>query len=265
LPAGSDPADVVTAGGGDAVRELVAASIPFVRFRVERSLSGEDLADAEAKDRVVGELRPVFATMPGGALRDELLELAAGRLGVVPTKLAEWLAQAPRNAPPAERRSAESSSSQTTPPPSTRTILDPAGRAERAFLVQCLALPPDGREALAAVDLDQDFTTAVHRRAAALLRDHLGDERLEAPDGDDELARTLAELQVRASHARGSRAALEAEHLRLQLARVEREIKSTKSAGSNDLVRLVERREVLRGAVEREVEKTLTETRPVDD
>jgi hypothetical protein len=131
--------------------------------------------------------------------------------------------------------------------------------------VQCLALPAEGREKLASLEIDQDFTAAVHRRAARLLRDHLGEDRLEAPAEDDELARTLAEFQVRATHARGSRAALEAEHLRLQLARVDREIKAATGSSGGELVRLVELRERLRGAVEREVEKTLIETRPTED
>jgi DNA primase len=263
LPPGSDPADIVAAGGGQAVRDLVSASMPFVRFRVERALSQEDLSDPEAKDRVVGELRPVFSTLGPGALRDDLLELAAGRLDVVPTKLAEWLAAAPRVPAPAAPGAAPAPS-RDAPAPVQRTILDPPGRIERQFLVQCLALPADGREKLASLDIDQDFTAAVHRRAAKLLRDHLGEDRLEAPD-DEELTRTLAELQVRATHARGSRAALEAEHLRLQLTRVEREIQAAKRSGGGELVRLVELRERLRGAVEREVEKTLIETRPVED
>ncbi len=262
LPPGSDPADIVAAGGGQAVRDLVAASMPFVRFRVERALSQEDLSDPEAKDRVVGELRPVFATLGPGALRDDLLELAAGRLDVVPTKLAEWLAAAPRAAAPVH---AARPASRDALAPLQRTILDPPGRIERQFLVQCLALPPDGREKLALLDIEQDFTAAVHRRAAKLLRDHLGEDRLEAPQDDDELTRALAELQVRATHARGSRAALEAEHLRLQLSRVEREIKAAAGSSGGELVRLVELRERLRGAVEREVEKTLIETRPAED
>src|SRR3954451_24165648 len=61
LPAGKDPAELVQGEGGEAMRSLVERSVPFVRFRVERALAGGDLRTAEGKDRVLAELRPVFA------------------------------------------------------------------------------------------------------------------------------------------------------------------------------------------------------------
>src|SRR3954465_3414746 len=69
LPAGKDPAELVQGGGGggrrapggEAMRSLVERSVPFVRFRVERALAGGDLRTAEGKDRVLAEVRPVFA------------------------------------------------------------------------------------------------------------------------------------------------------------------------------------------------------------
>ena len=46
LPAGTDPADLVAAEGARAMQRLVDASVPFVRFRVERELSTGDLESA---------------------------------------------------------------------------------------------------------------------------------------------------------------------------------------------------------------------------
>jgi DNA primase len=47
LPAGEDPADVALSRGEAEVRRLVDASVPFVRFRVERELERGDLSSAE--------------------------------------------------------------------------------------------------------------------------------------------------------------------------------------------------------------------------
>ncbi len=51
----------------------VGASVPFVSFRVHRALDSGDLSGAEGKDRVLGELRGVFATLGPSVLREELL------------------------------------------------------------------------------------------------------------------------------------------------------------------------------------------------
>lgn len=267
LPAGQDPADLLLSEGADGMRERVAASVPFVRFRVERELDRGDLQSAEGKDRVVEGLRPVLGAMAPSALRDELLELASERLGVVPAKLAQWLAQPGSGARDRARGGAAPPSAQAHPPAAVpspaRSILSPAARVERSFLVQCLALPQEGRAVLGALDLDQEMLTPVNRRAAELLREHAGEE-LRAPAGDEELARVLAELQVRAARATPTRAALEAERLRLELATVERQIARAKGGGEGNVVELARRREELHHAMERELEETLAQTRQAD-
>ena len=65
LPTGQDPADLLLSEGPDGMRERVAASVPFVRFRVDRVLASEDLRSAEGKDRAVEELRPVLGPLRG--------------------------------------------------------------------------------------------------------------------------------------------------------------------------------------------------------
>src|SRR6185295_4793726 len=59
LPPGADPADLVAGQGARAMQRLVDASVPFVRFRVERELSIGDMQSAEGKDAVIAALRPV--------------------------------------------------------------------------------------------------------------------------------------------------------------------------------------------------------------
>ncbi len=261
LPAGSDPADIVQAEGAEKITALVQGSVPFVRFRVDRVLKLADLESAEGKDNAVAELAPIITPLPASAMRDELTELAAAALAVNAAKFTEWIGRA--RAPQAQTQLGEERSEQPSAPPVT-TIIDPGARIERAFLVQCLAQPQEGREALDELDLEADLVTPVFRRAAALVLALPPGSELHAPPEDEELGRIIAELQVRATQNASSFAALTAERLRLQLARVEREIQAAEREPQRDtaqLVRLVGERETLRDKVERQVEASLEQTR----
>ncbi len=97
LPAGSDPADLIAREGAQAMSEAIARSAPFVRFRVERVLAGGDHASAEGRDRMIDELRPVFATLPPSAMRLELTRMVSGSLAL-PESLAETLLSEGRSA-----------------------------------------------------------------------------------------------------------------------------------------------------------------------
>ncbi len=261
LPAGSDPADIVQAEGAEKITALVQGSVPFVRFRVDRVLKLADLESAEGKDNAVAELAPIIVPLPASAMRDELTELAAAALGVNAAKFTEWIGRA--RAPQAQTQLSEQRSEQSSSPPVT-TIIDPGARIERAFLVQCLSQPQEGREALDELDLEADLVTPVFRRVAALVLALPPGSELHAPPEDEELGRIIAELQVRAAQNASSFAALTAERLRLQLARVEREIQAAERAPRRDtaqLVRLAGERETLRDKVERQVEESLEQTR----
>lgn len=262
LPAGNDPADIVQQQGPQEITKLVAGSVPFVRFRVDRALLLADLSSAEGKDRAVSELAPILTPLPASAMRDELTELAAAALGVSGAKLTEWLGRA-RPLPAPERAAAAGAGDQAAAPPPqpAASVIDPGARVERAFLVQCLAEPAAGREALAAMDLEADFVSPVFLRAAQLILATPAGSELHARPEDEELSRTLAELQVRAVQNASSNAALKAEGLRLRAARTEREIRAAQQSDPNLLVALVEQRESLRDQIEREVEESLEQSR----
>ena len=262
LPAGNDPADIVQQEGPEAITKLVAGSVPFVRFRVDRALLLADLETAEGKDRAVSELAPIITPLPASAMRDELTELAAAALGVSGAKLTEWLGRArPLPAPEPSAPPVASGDGDDQPPRPATTVIDPGARVERAFLVQCLADAAVGREALAAMDLEADFVSPVFLRAAQLILATPAGSEVHAPPEDEELSRTLAELQVRAIQNASSNAALKAEGLRLRAARTEREIVVAQQNDPNALVALVEQRESLREQIEREVEESLEQTR----
>jgi DNA primase len=247
LPPGSDPADLVAAEGPRAVSERVDASVPFVRFRVERELAAGDLSRAEGKDAVIGSLRPVFAELPPSAMRDELIGVIADRMNIAPSLVAERLA--PGSAPAAPTG---------TEPRRQAAPLDPAGRAEHSFLAQCLAAADAGAEALASVDLEADFTSDLTRRAAAYVRERLA-SGAELPAGDDELATLLAELLVRSSDLRSSESAVKAERLRLQLNALNRRIAAATSSGEPTSELSARRQELQREIGEAEA-RSLDET-----
>ena len=79
LPEGTDPADLIERAGAEALRERVAASVPFVKFHVERILERGDLSSAEGRDRAFSQLRPALRDLPKNAFGEELLRRVAGQ------------------------------------------------------------------------------------------------------------------------------------------------------------------------------------------
>src|SRR3954454_20232206 len=225
LPAGADPADVVQRDGADAMRGLVERSAPFVRFRVERALALGDTSTAEGKDRVLAELRPVFAGLGPSLLRQELVGLVADRLDVHHEMAASLLGNpAPRRLPVAGQEAVRAPAPPAPPAPaSAASRSDRREQTELDFLGLCIDLPDRGRTALAEVDEDH-FTAERTRRALRWLREHL-DAPLEGiPAEDEELSSLIGQLVMRASRRTPSLAALDAELLRLQIARLDRRI-----------------------------------------
>jgi DNA primase len=261
LPAGTDPADLVAAEGARAMQRLVDQSVPFVRFRVERELSTGDVASAEGKDAVIGALRPVFAQIPPSALREELVALVADRTDLAPAMVGSWLAQ---GAGPGRSGSSTAPSGRAAPereqaatPP---RALDAAARAERDFLVQCVAAPRTAVPELAALDLEATFTDPLMRRAAERVRDH-PDAPADGIAPDDPLSRLMAELSVRAARERGSASAFRGARLNVELAAVRRE-KAAARAEGRPVAPIIARERSLREEWDRTADQELTESQP---
>jgi DNA primase len=275
LPAGTDPAEIVQAEGAGALQAAVDASVPFVRFRVDRVLADGDLGSSEGRDRVIDTLRPVFAALGAGAMamREELVRVVSGRLGLREGVTESLLAAAPSaaaretaragGAPPAGRAGPgpgvadgrEGSQAGASRRPAA--ALDRREETERAFLALCMALPDEGRRALEKVDLEEHFTSDAVRRAARHLRGHLDAPGESLPEGDQALASLIAELAVRAGREPAAPATLEVESLQLELARIERRIQGARAVGSGDVAELAVERDAVRRAVDRAYEKVL--------
>jgi DNA primase len=267
LDEGRDPADIVTEDGPEAARALIERSVPFVSFRVERELATGDATTAEGKDRIIAALRPIFAQVPPSALREELLAHVASRLDLQPALVSSWLAQPgsrePGSGAPTAHRG-EPGGSQAPPPRLPRQApLSPVVRAERDFLVHCIAMPDEAEPLLASVP-DEAFSSDGMRRVVAHLRGHLRAPAEGLPEDEPGLRRAIAALVAAADQIRPSRAALQGQLANVELAHLDRQIEAAKASGAGGIAELRARRERLVERRDMLIQQWLDETAPVE-
>jgi DNA primase len=108
LPPEHDPDSYIRAHGREAFEHLMAEAVPLSRQLVEVAQTDCDPASAEGRARMLAQARPLWAQLPDGALRRQLLgELA--RLGTLPVDelAAMWrtgpVAAGPSDSPGAQR------------------------------------------------------------------------------------------------------------------------------------------------------------------
>jgi DNA primase len=145
----------------------------------------------------------------------------------------------------------------------TSAMANPVGRAERAFLAQCLATPDAGEEILAGLG-EAAFSSDFMRRLAAHLRGHLRTPAEGLPEDDDLMTRAVAALVADAAQLAPSRAALQGQLANVELLHLDRQIAAARSAGTGGIAelrarrdRLVERRDAL-------IAQAMEESAPVD-
>jgi DNA primase len=247
LPSGADPADLVQRDGGEAVRARVAGSVPFVAFHVERILERADVGSAEGKDRVLAELRPVLGPLAQSVLREELVRRVASRLELSDQLAASLLGDGAPHASTSPRAAEPVQVGPATP--AATLVLDRRERGERTFLALCIALPREGRDALARIDPPQHFTSELARRAATHLGAHLERPLDDLPPDDADLATLVSELDARAARGGVGPENLEHAWLALELARLERAIDVARSAETGDVGTLSRERQQVRSAL----------------
>ena len=282
LPAGTDPAEFVRQGGAGAFEQAVGAAVPFVRFRVERVLANGDDSSPEGRDRMIAELRPVFATLAPSAMRMELTRMVSGKLGLseglAETLLASSDARHAANGggsgastqyPRAERGTDGRAAGDTGAGGSRASrVLSARADTERAFLALCIATPQHGEQALGEVELDGVFTSELLRRAATHLKaGHLAEPLKDVDAEDRELVGLLAELTVEAGRwpvsARSSKPPmLEVQQLQLRLAWVDRRIHAARAQGVGEVSDLAKLRGEVKLQFDRAQEQALAESGP---
>lgn len=252
LPTGEDPAEIVQRGGGEEIERRIAESVPFVRFRVLRALDAGDLTGAEGKDRVLGQLRGIFATLAASVMREELLRTVADRMDLSSDLLDSLLAQP---GPSGGGREPQAQRAERRAPAAS---LGRREKQERTFLELCIALPALGGPALAELDLDADLATPALRRAAQHLREHLA-APTDGLEGDEELTDLVRALSVRAAGMeRASPAQFRVERLQLALHRIEREMHAARANG-DPVGALAVRRGEMQADIDRAMEQVMQE------
>ncbi len=271
LPSGSDPAELVQSDGPHAMEAAIRASLPFVRFRVERVLAEGDNSSAEGREGMVQELGPVFAELEPGPMQMELIQLVSERLDL-PGSLAERLlksAARPSVSTRPGRRAGAAGSEARSGRDATerRRTFSRREDTERAFLALCIASPADGERALDGLDLNEHFSSELLRRAAL----HLREGRLNAPmagasggdggpDDDPELKALLAELIVEAGREEARPAMLEVQRLQLEMASMDRKIHQARVREGGDVNELAHRRAEVKRDFDRAYGQILEET-----
>jgi DNA primase len=271
LPKGLDPADLVAQQGADAARELVGASVPFVRFQVDRELERADLSQAEGKDNAIAALRPVFATLPPSALREELLARVADQIDLAPSLVSSWLPMAgeraagggaPRSGGGASPRRDGGRSDYRRDERPLAISADPTVRAERALLAYCVGTAEEGRATLARLP-DEAFTDELNRKVAAYLREHWDAPVQSLPeDADEQLRRLVIGLAARAEDGTLSRAGLQSQLARVELAHINRQISAAKTARTPGISELVARRAQIEERLNAHLGERMEEGRP---
>lgn len=178
LPADTDPADLLQREGAPAVRELVADAEAFARFRVRHHLERADIRTAEAKDRLVHELRDVFADIQPGAVREDLIGWVARHLELEPALVRSWLAGR-------ENRAERCPKGASVGEPVRATA---AHGGSRGLLLECIADPEIAAGLPSGKALARLFPDALQRRAAEHIRVHAHDPAAGLPDDDDLVA-----------------------------------------------------------------------------
>jgi DNA primase len=221
--------------------------VPFVVFQVERILARAELDSAEGRDRALGELRPVLIDVPASVLRDELVRRVAGRLALSERRLATLLRES-RSLEP--NRGAGPASLPRAAGVPAATPLDTGMRAERTFLVMCIAAPDLGNAMLAEIDAEVMLTSDTYRRAARHLAGRAAAPLAELPEGDEELARVLVDLVERAGRIGEVREErLEHARLVLELGRADRAIARARTDAASGISELARQRESVLAAI----------------
>ena len=263
LPEGMDPAELIEREGAEVLRERVEGSMPFAAFHVERILDRADVRSAEGRDAAIAAMRPVLAELPPSVLREQLVQRVAGRLELSEARLASLLAGQAGTAP---GRPTSGDGARSAAPPGGESrggagagangSHDSGERAERTFLVLCLAAPAAGAQALEAVEIDELLRSERYRRAAHHLRGRTSAPLSDLPVDDDVLARIVADLVALAGRA-GEVSADRLEHARLVLerTRLDRAIRRARAEGRSGTGDLAREREAVLERIHRVVSR----------
>jgi DNA primase len=229
MPQGTDPADILAKGGTEGFAKRLDEALAMIQFQVRRVLADAELGTPTGRDKALEEARSLLAATPEGtAMRRELVREIADRLDVPPDS--PWLAvSAPR---PAARLGRPGEPTGPTLPAGA-SAGEAALRAEREFLVRCLASGDLGRDYLSRPTDDQ-LSSGATRRAREYLVDHFDDPLVALSEDDSALGALVTDVALAGQEQpASSEAVLRMSILQLEKRRIEREIRRAAQAGDH--------------------------------
>jgi DNA primase len=251
LPAGKDPADLLTDGDeaarGDAAerfREALSDAEELPVFHVRTLLADADTGSPAGRDRALDEVVPVIAAMPDSITREELMREVADRLAADPGLVARRVAgsgRGRRRTPQAQPEEVGSDGGREQVGAAAPRALSSRERRERALLALCLAAPAEGREFIERLT-DGHLASPIARRAREWLAAHLEEPTAGLPRDDQELVSYITELVMLAEREPASRDAMELNFLELERALVDDRIAAARAGGEELPVELQRRR-----------------------
>ncbi len=129
LPRGSDPADLARSDP-EALRQAIASAVPFLRFRVSRTLSEHDLSTPEGRARAANAALATVAEHPDPLVRDQYVMAVADATRLDAELLRSQVAvSAARVVPAAPARDGGLSRRRDRAAPGRPTVVDAATRA----------------------------------------------------------------------------------------------------------------------------------------
>ena len=142
IPEGQDPADYVAKAGAEAMREMIGAAQPLLRFVIDRRIDAHDLSTPEGRTRALADAASVLASVRGSLLAQDYAGHVADRLR---TDYATVDAAA-RTARPAFDRQSEVGDEPTAPRRAPVRIADAGQAGAEMELARELAAAPALRE-----------------------------------------------------------------------------------------------------------------------
>ena len=136
LPEEHDPDSFIRAMGADAFARCVGEAVPLSRQIIEQGREGCRVDTAEGRARFLANVRPIWQSLPDGALKRQLLPELAHAGGLAPADLAElWLPKASNKTSdrmPTSRRAAGTIHADTAPSAAGTSLHRPSrGSAQR--------------------------------------------------------------------------------------------------------------------------------------
>jgi DNA primase len=205
LPAGQDPADFVTANGGEAFAALAERAVPLVEYMIERTLVGRDLSTIEDRTRAVKVGLALLADLEDPVRREEYARILADKVGESERSVMQQLEQSRGDVGTESPGAAQATASAMRP-----ARLGPDEEVEREvlkLLVQAPALCTEWRGRLT----PDMFAKPTHRKAFELIAESfdrggssvsellgMAEER-----GGDQLGRVVAVVAMEPSKSSG--------------------------------------------------------------